>query len=122
MDNCTKYEEISLLNASGHGSHQRWGLELHLIDEVWPLSDSREDEEHPEVNAEHQNHLENTLSQQGLLQVEGPVYYHGTKLDEQHNQEGLWNLILRQWLCDVDCCRVFLQRVKDQQVWMHIVM
>lgn len=58
-----------------------------------PLCDTRKDEEHPKVYSKHQYHLENTLPQQGLLQIEGPVHDHGAKLDEQHNQEGLRNLI-----------------------------
>lgn len=50
--------------------------------EQWPLCDTRENEEHPEVYAKHQHHLENALSQQRLLQVKGSVHYHGTKLDQ----------------------------------------
>lgn len=45
------------------------------------------------MDAKHQHHLENTLSQQRLLQVEGTVHDHGAKLDEQHHQEGFWNLV-----------------------------
>lgn len=59
-----------------------------------PLSDSRQDEEHPEVDADHQDDLEDELAQDGLAEVEGSVDDHGAELDEQHHQEGLGNLVL----------------------------
>lgn len=85
-----------------------------------PLSDSREDEKHPEVYAKYQHHLKNTLPQQGLLQIEGPVHYHGTKLDEQHDQESFRDLVLWQGLGNVSCSRVFLNN--DQRVTLYITL
>ena len=43
-----------------------------------PLSDCRQDKEHPEVNPKNQNHLKDQLPQNCLPQVQSPVYHHGT--------------------------------------------
>ena len=75
-----------------------------------PLSDCREDEEHPEVDAQHQEDLEDQLPQDGLPQIESSINDHGAELDQQHYQEGFRNLVLRQGGSDVCCCRVFLKR------------
>lgn len=61
-----------------------------------PFGDSRQDEEHPEVDAEDQDDLEDELAQHGLAEVERAVDDHGGELDEQHDQEGLWHLVIRQ--------------------------
>jgi hypothetical protein len=59
-----------------------------------PLSDGRQDKEHPEVDGQHQDHLESQLAQHGLAQVEGAVDDHGAELDQKHDQEGLWHLVI----------------------------
>ena len=59
-----------------------------------PLSDSGQDEEHPEVDGQHQDDLEGQLAKHGLAQLEGAVDDHGAKLDQQHNQEGLGHLVI----------------------------
>lgn len=58
------------------------------------LCDSRKDKEHPEMNAEDQDDLEDDLAHDRLSEVEGPVHHHGPKLDQHHDQEGSWYLVL----------------------------
>ena len=69
-----------------------------------PLSDPRQDEEHPEVDAKHQDDLEDDLPHHCLPQVQGPVHHHGAKLDQHHHKERFWNLVFRQGRSDVGCC------------------
>ena len=45
------------------------------------LCDSGQNEEHPEVDAEDQDDLEDDLAHDGLSEVEGAVHHHGPKLD-----------------------------------------
>lgn len=57
-------------------------MQLHYVNEVTgtgelPLSDCRQDEEHPEVNPKNQNHLEDQLPQNCLPQIQSPVNHHG---------------------------------------------
>ncbi len=57
--------------------------QLHCVNEAegkgeLPLSDRRQDEEHPEVNPKNQNHLKDQLPQNCLPQIQSPVYHHGT--------------------------------------------
>lgn len=80
-----------------------------------PLSDCRQNEEHPQVDAENQNDLEDELAQDGLAQVEGPVDDHGAELDEQHDQEGLGHLVILQRGGYVSCSRVFLRSQNNTQ-------
>lgn len=53
--------------------------------------------------------LEDELPQDGLAQIQSSVDDHGAELDEQHGQEGLRNLVLRQAGGDVSRRTVFLQ-------------
>lgn len=61
-----------------------------------PLSHTRQDEEHPEVNSKHKNDLENDLSQDSLPEVQCSVHDHGSKLNENHHQKWPRDLVLRQ--------------------------
>jgi len=70
---------------------------------------SWQNEEHPEVNPEHQDDLEDDFAHDSLPEVEGAVHYHGRKLDQHHDQEGPWHLVLRQRRGDV-CRRMFLEQ------------
>ncbi len=74
------------------------------------ICDSWQDEEHPEVDAEQQDDLEDDLSHHRLPEVEGPVHHHGSKLDQDHDQERPRHLILRQRWRDVRGW-VFLQQI-----------
>ena len=58
------------------------------------LCDSGQNEEHPEVDAEDQDDLEDDLAHDGFSEVEGAVHHHGPKLDQNHDQERPRNLIL----------------------------
>lgn len=86
------------------------------MDLMWNVSklllfrDSWQDKEHPEVDAKKQDDLEDDLAHYRLSEVEGSVHHHGPKLDQDHDQERSWHLILRQRRCDV-CCRVFLEQI-----------
>lgn len=53
------------------------------------------------MDAEDQDDLEDELAQYGLTEVERAVDHHGGELDEQHDQEGLWDLVIRQGGGDV---------------------
>lgn len=50
-----------------------------------PLSDSRKDEKHPQVDTENQYNLEDELSQDALPQVKCAVNNHGAELNEEHD-------------------------------------
>lgn len=50
-----------------------------------PLSDSRKDKEHPQVDTENQYNLEDELSQDALPQVKCTVNDHGAELNEEHD-------------------------------------
>lgn len=67
------------------------------------LGDSWQDKEHPEVDAKDQHDLKDDLAHDRFSEVEGPVHHHSPKLDEDHDQEGTWHLILRQRRSDVSC-------------------
>ena len=56
------------------------------------------------------SHLKYELSQYSLAEVQSSVDDHGAKLDEQHHQEGLGDLVVRQRGGDVCCSAVFLGR------------
>lgn len=58
--------------------------------------DAWQDKEHPEVDPEDQEDLEDDLSHDRLSEVEGPVHYHGAELNQDHDQEGSRHLILRE--------------------------
>lgn len=60
--------------------------------------------------------LEDELSQHGLAQIQSPVDDHGAELDQQHGQEGLRNLVLRQGGGDVGRCAVLLQHHRGYTV------
>lgn len=64
-----------------------------MQDTVVPVSNSWQDEEHPKVNAKDQDNLEHTLPKHGFPQVNGPVRYHHAKLEQEHHQKGLRDLI-----------------------------
>ncbi len=70
--------------------------------------DSRQDKEHPEVDAKEQDDLEDDLAHDRLSEVEGSVHHHGPKLDQDHDQERSRHLILREGRGDV-CRWVFLE-------------
>lgn len=79
-----------------------------MINQDLLLCDSWQDKEHPEMDAKDQDDLEDDFGLNRLSEVKGPVHHHGPKLDQNHDQEGSWHLILRQRRSDV-CRRVFLQ-------------
>lgn len=58
------------------------------------VCDSRQDEEHPEVDSKEKDDLKDDLSHDGLPEVEGAVHHHAPKLDQHHDQERPWDLIL----------------------------
>ena len=61
------------------------------------------------------SYLKYELSQYSLTEIQGSVNDHGAELDEQHHQEGLWDLVVRQRGGDVCCSAVFLgRRFSDQ--------
>lgn len=74
------------------------------LPQTLPLGHARQDEEHPEVNSEDQNDLEDDLAQHRLPEVQRPVHHHGSKLDEDHHQKRPRDLVLGQRGRDVRCC------------------
>lgn len=58
--------------------------------------------------------LKDEFPQNGLAQVQSSVDDHGAELDEQHHQEGLGNLVLRQGGRYVCCSTVLLNRTQDE--------
>lgn len=71
---------------------------------VVPFGNTWQDEEHPEVNAKDKDNLEYTLPKHSLPQVNGPVHYHGAKLNQKHHQEGFRDLVFRQGFSYVSSC------------------
>lgn len=59
-----------------------------------PFGDGWEDEEHPDVNPEHQKDLEDEFSQHGFAEVQGSVDHHGAELDEEHDEERFGDLVV----------------------------
>lgn len=82
----TRQITSSLLNIINNGT-------MSLAYRVGPISDSRENEEHPEVNAEDQDDLKDDLSHHGLPQVQRTIHHHSAELDQHHHQERLRNLV-----------------------------
>lgn len=81
---------------------------MHHDQEFLLFCDAWQDKEHPEVDSKEQDDLEDDLAHDGLSEVEGAVHHHGSKLDQDHDQERSGHLILRQRRSDV-CRRVFLE-------------
>lgn len=48
------------------------------------------------MDPEDEDDLEDDLPHDGLSEVEGPVHHHGAELDQNHDQEGTGDLVLRQ--------------------------
>lgn len=51
------------------------------------------------MDPKHKHYLENTLPKESFTEIECSVHYHGTELDEKHDEESLRNLVFWQWLC-----------------------
>lgn len=79
------------LYSPGLGKNTELGM---YLARVKPLCDTGQYEEHPEVDPKHQDNLKDTFAQQRLAEVKSTVNDHCAKLDEQHDQEGLGNLVL----------------------------
>lgn len=50
-----------------------------------------------EANKATNRYLEDEFSQDSFAQVQSSINDHGAELDEQHDQEGLGDLVLWQW-------------------------
>lgn len=59
-----------------------------------PLTRCRQQKEHPNVQANNQHKLEHNFSNHVLAQIQRAINYNQEELNDQHEQEKYWNLVL----------------------------